>query len=679
MSPSLLPNAETIASRFTAALVDAGTQGGLWQIHGQATAGKSATLSMIADQLRDESSLIPILVAPPARASDAGPIGLMQIGQAMAERHDQLEQPDLERLRDPAVPWDEKLTHVKERIAAHADRVVLLCDDPQLWPSQEHYGSTARTLRNELLYDGLQCKKVVAGAVPQPQDRTLRTSERIEPLSDAAALLLEQEWGVLGASARAVHDRFGEDLNDLSPLHVRLLVAHTAVASVETASAQEARSQDEEDLATALLGVIGADEWEALREVWASLALVRRPFASDLLTSIGAPDLDGVAGGILRHCLLYERREGLVLHEILRSAVVSSDSRGGDDERRFHGCLAAYYRDRFAQNPTLIRVTDEMEAFHHATRGDEAQFDELRPFFTDQLGGLAFELSRWRGDYRNAAWVYDQILRWDPLDDYAHHYKGWNLDVVAEDPATIEAEYREALRLEEERDRWHASLINFCLARGRNAEARELWEQTRRTFEAPDGDLTREVVQNLHLKVARHLLDLGDPDFGLRVLGRLPDSMGSEVPGIQTVYRKLRAMQLARDHGNFVPGYLLEPEWWIRGPFLVPVQDDDELVEWIAGEVESLDDDGISLHAAFVARERSDPPETGPMKVTPELLAGWDGGFDEVQVGDFVEIVTVNSPDGRRTECAVHPQREWDDSALPEERPHPQRYVMPVR
>lgn len=676
MSPSLLPGVDELTSRLIDDLA-ASAGPAAWQIRGNPAAGKSTALANIEQQLDDGAAgdLVPILVSPPHGAADAGPLALLQIGEAMARREDRFDAPDLDLLRDPERPWTDKQSSIEAGLQGAAESLVLLCDEPAQWPSQGGvYDRAAKSLRRSVVYNGLDCRKIITGRVSA--DVKLENDYVLDAQSNASALFDDHEWRSLSGVAHGLFERFGEQLNEFSPLSLRLLVGHAVVHSVE-AIGSEQLNEPEEELALQLLQSF-RDRHEPVYRSWVALSQARTAVSVELLDHINAPAEGDTDGDLLRCCLLYERRGGMLLHEILRRAVVDDLGRSHQEVRQAHESLAGYFSDRFASMPTDSRsLVEEMEAFHHASRANANSLDTLKPFFTEQLGGLAFELSWWHREYQRAADTYERVLVWDPEDDYAHHYRAWNLDVLAREPEAVECHYEKALSIDDSRDRWHASLINFFIARARVPDARKAWEAARERFESADGDLSVAVVQNLHLKVARHLLEFGEVDFGLRVLRGVSPTLRTEVPGLETVSRKLAAMRLSRDHGNFVPGFELRSGWWQKGPFLVEGLEQEELVEWVAGEVERADEESVALHAAFIRPNiSSEEPPSGNYVVAAEQCRNWDGpGLSDLAVGDFVEIGTFVGPNGERTQWAMHERRNWTDESLPRERPDPLRYL----
>ena len=55
----------------------------------------------------------------------------------------------------------------------------------------------------------------------------------------------------------------------------------------------------------------------------------------------------------------------------------------------------------------------------------------------------------------------------DLTDDYAHHYRAFNLDWIAEDQPTIESEYQRAIELNPRHPWWHSRWINYLITVGK--------------------------------------------------------------------------------------------------------------------------------------------------------------------------------------------------------------------
>ena len=133
--------------------------------------------------------------------------------------------------------------------------------------------------------------------------------------------------------------------------------------------------------------------------------------------------------------------------------------------------------------------------------------EELRPYFADQLDALGRALSRDFQRYRDAARYFERACKWEPEDDYAHHYLAYNLDIEASRPGDVEVHYQKAIELAAENAWWHVRWITYLVTRGRTAAAWVAWGEALDALGLPDPDADPWVYENLHLWVVDVDLD----------------------------------------------------------------------------------------------------------------------------------------------------------------------------
>jgi len=230
------------------------------------------------------------------------------------------------------------------------------------------------------------------------------------------------------------------------------------------------------------------------------------------------------------------------------------------DERRFrsdrrglwqgdHVRLAEYYTRVFGKlesSDDAGSMLAEFEAFHHATSSaDTTLLNRLTPFFVDQLDayGRAVSLAGNRG---LAVQAFERAVRWDPNDDYAHHYWAYNLDYDGIKPAEVEEHYQRARDLKSSRPLWWSRWITFLITvygrttavrvkrlwwsrwitflitRGRAAEARAAWGRAVEVLKLTSVRSSSWIYQDLHKWVIRLLLHRALLDFAEDVLRNVP-------------------------------------------------------------------------------------------------------------------------------------------------------------
>lgn len=648
-----------------------------WQVDGAATVGKSALLRLLAESLRAKG-LVPIVVAPPAQALDAGPLALTEIGAGMKDAG--LLNGQTEVLREGERPLGDKLDQVRRWITEAQDDVVLLCDEPTAWPDRSeqsgHFAEHARVVIHELVRD-IACRRVVTGDAPD----AMRFQEvfRLREASEPGTFLGDPEaWGSLAASAEHLAYTLDEHhLRTFTPLQLRLLVAHVSVTSAEEVSRWLPTHRSRREIALRLLTTLA--ERPALHDLhtaWKRLAQVRRPFSEELLTEV-VGRLSPRSDELLRRCILYRGGDAYVLHETLRrdafKVMTQEEREAADGELEL---LAGHYtRVRRAEDDRRsgTGLLAAMEGFYYAARAGSRDLLADGPFFVDQLDLLGKTLSYDLRDYGGAAEVFAQAVALDSNDDYAHHYLAYNLDRAGRDPDRVEQHYRRAIELNGRHPWWRARLVSYLIVRGRTTDARTEWDSAIDELSIADREESASFYETLHGWVAGGLLRRGQLDFAEEVLSDVPHRSRAESSMITALVRRLRSLQQAERHGAFVPAQYLTHDWWRRGPFLLArrVGDDDRLLlrRWLAGRIDAIDEDTVELRVRDIALGADEPPRAATLRMDREkfdtLSRDWPSS--DLTPGRFVEIGLYSDDDGQdsRRLVRVHAEREWRDETLP--------------
>lgn len=667
---------------------------GLWHLRGPASAGKSTLLRALVSRL-DGRALVPVLVAPPPAHLDTAGVALLEVGAGLRRRN--VIDGALEEVITSHESWTAKLAAVRSWLAQEAvhERVVLLCDEPGSWPAvhgdEAPLGEHARDVANLLLETN--CRRVVTGRI----DRTLpaATVEQLELRSDPLWLASVTEWGVaLEPHATSVSRAIGFALPGRSPLDVRLLVALAALGDVSGYGDTSRRR-----LATDLWAMLGhGSAGKRTQKVWARLAQLRIPFHEDLLETVGVSGLDPLHQEIVRRCLLFREGGLLIMHEMLRADARQGNVLSRAELVEINQRFADHYTRGFegAAGAVGERLRLEMEAYHHATCAGDV--GTRRAFFSDQLDALGRALSRaaigWPRNpspepdrVRVAIDVFAEALRWDDHDDYAHHYLAYNRDLIAGDPADIEAHFQRAIELAPGRVWWRARHVTFLIALGRYKDARKAWDLTRDALGLPDASAP-SVYEDLHVWVARLLIHRGQTEFAQDVLADVPAEVLEDHAGLRAMHARLTALVEARTRGAFAPGfYLTKPQWWQAGPFLLErkLRDGRRLIEWTAARVDEIHARELHLRAARVAGPGE--PEIGTITLTFARFdqMSIDTKARELAAGRFVEIgkyARARAATGPRRgtpsvelQARVHPLGVWDGRDLPPLFPDPARYA----
>lgn len=683
MSLPSLPGVNTLVNDLAEQIV--GTEpsaASFWAIAGPPTCGKSTALLALADSL-SAAGLQPVLLSPPVRALDTGPIALVQ--GAVALKQQELINGQLDSVAEE-VPWSQKLDAWVRWMEAARENLVILCDEPGEWPATAPEDARFREHAEQVAINvlvGLKCRRVAAGKLPlgvrPAHPVTLGVQSAPDPwLRDAAT------WGPLAESATGLADSLAAQLAHRSPLEVRLLVAIVALRSLDEVvkwfASQPSRREISRKLAWTLRASNGPTE-VFLRNAWSRLALSRGTLDAKLIDEVVGKSPNKRATSLLRSCLLYPQDESFVLHWTLRLDAREHRVGGGDIEASSVNLrFAGYYRDRLqlrAREGNPHALLDEMETFYHATRaGDSSVLSGLRPFFADQLDALGRTLSRDFRRYAEAADIFARACAWEPRDDYAHHYLAFNLDVLATRPPEIEEHYREAIQLNSAHVWWHSRWITYLVTRGRTDAATRAWTDALDALGLPDTDGDQWVYENLHLWVARLLVHRGQLDFAEEVVGAIPPEVLRRHPGLAAIERRLKALLHARQVGSVFPLTLRPDDWW-SGPHLCPQRGDDgsPLTKWMPARVDEFADQLVHLLAAQPPEDEGGEPTYGSIDVPVGDFDRWsrDDRAASLSAGRFVELAWYG--DDSEPIIRVHRDGGWEDSDLPPLFPDPARYL----
>jgi tetratricopeptide (TPR) repeat protein len=381
----------------------------------------------------------------------------------------------------------------------------------------------------------------------------------------------------------------------------------------------------------------------------------------------------------LRYCLLYPDGEGYRLHELLKADARDNDRwlQEGEDPAT-HRDLYRFYQKRFSQRPSgdAEALVEECEAFHHAMHsGDRELMHAARPYFAAQLDLLGRTLSRDHKEYRTAAEVFERAYVWEPDDAYAHHYRAYNLDVLAESPELVERHYQRAIQLEPDNVWWRSRWISYLITRGRMAASHSAWLDTLDQVELPDAGADPTIYRNLHVWVARLLLHRGQLDMAAEVLEGIPEENLRDDLGLRALKRRLDALLQARRGEAVFPLSVSQDHQW-DGPHLAPKRlNKHPLTRWMPARVDAVSEEGISLQVAEPPREPSNSARIGFLEVSRDQFnrGSEDIDAEQLEAGRFLELVWYEQQE--QPLIRVFPAHEAQDPDLPPLFPDPARYL----
>lgn len=675
MSVAALPKVDQLQNDWLAELPTER----FWQVQGGHFAGKSTLLRRLAASASDEG-YVAVLVQPPERAPDAGMAAMLDVAHGLAAA-ELIDEDDLAHVRDGGRPWADKLNDLERWLKSDPERVVLLCDDPARWSYRSNKDSDHFRKQTDEVVERLMsapCRTVVTGK-PYHSRQPGRRRWSLPTASAGVPWLREgTEWGELAGVAKELAAQDLSGLAERSALEVRLLVALAAIRSPEEVRRWWGTGRERRRLTEELIGALeNTQEARALLETWGRLGLVRRPLDEPMLEALEAPT--DWWGQLLRHCLLFEEQGVYRLHELLKADARNHnlwlDSEG---VRETHARLHRIYRDRFEARETGDgqALVEECEAFHHGMHsGDRQLMEAARPFFATQLDILGRTLSRDHEDFEGAAHVFERALNWEPEDDYAHHYRAYNLDIVAQDPAIVEYHYQRAIELEPDNVWWHSRWVNYLITRGRMQAAQGAWRQALDQFELPDPDADPVIYGSLHIWVARLLLHRGQLDMAREVLDGIPAGEFRDDPAKTALKRRLDALiQARRGEVVFPLNIPLEHQW--QGPHVAPAcHSDCALVRWIPARVDAVSESAVILQAADVPQHSQEAPVIGKLELSVEQFNTFsdDLAANDLEAGRFLELAWYEGSE--QPLIRAYPAEGWRDPDLPPLFPDPARYL----
>jgi tetratricopeptide (TPR) repeat protein len=594
-------------------------------LKGTTGSGKTSTAIEIADLARGENRL-PLLVRPPASALDAGPISVSVL---------------LGALGAPLAPgkslrYAEGLARLRQMLYERKDEIVVIADEPSAWVDEDSYfGPLGRSAREVFMADPRWPTIILDQSTPGKAHAVL------DSMPSAADF---EGWGSLRDAALVVGG-LPEASVPKTPLNHKLLAAVVAWGR-----AVPQRSTSAVEVAETLREVLcerrtGPRLWG----VWQKLALARTQLPDSVIGQLGGEKLDELSKDTLYHALLDGAGR---LHDVPRSLVAREGLSSPISEKEkldVHRLLFKHHLEaiREAEMPERIREHAAEALFHGGEAGEEDVGDLVPVTFVEQLNSLGRRLSRDHRDRQRAAAVFLTAIGIDEENDYAQHYRGFNLDFEGERAQEVEERYDAAVNLQPTNPKWHARRVTFLADIGKLKAAREAWSEARN--EATGG--LRSDQPDLYTWIAGALLHQGELTFADDVLSSVPT--GTTDATIEDLRLALKARFSAQDEGTVVPAPRSWRAWWTEGPTQLAARDTQgrELARWSAGRVEVVDDEGVQLRVAVVA-PGGGPPSLGRTAITPsrmEMSFLDDVPDDGLRVGQFVEVGEYEHPDqGRR-------------------------------
>ena len=652
-----------------------------WLIGGSWGSGKSTLLRSLKPRLI-EQGLKPIVVSPPHRDMDTGPAALLQIADSL--RAYGLVNGELGLLEDPEVQWSTKLQATLNCINSEHCDVVLLCEEPGKWTVPPTADDAFSPYSNQhisevvaAIHDRLHCRRVFTN----PPGRTSESHRRYDlPHDTHPSWLLDDggPWGEMAPVAHELHARLGATLGVATPLEIRLLVALAEISSVtEVAGYYSSQWPDCQSISRRLASRIATNQnYARLRTLWAQLALCRELVDQELLNWLDVGSLEPHERTLLYSGLLYPRDNGYELNHVLRFQETVASWLDSEGRIATHRKLAAYYAAKLekSKSASLSCLELELEGYHHVCLAPNVDtVNKFRALFVDQLNKLGRTYSKDLRNYATAADVFREAIRWDDQNDYAHHYLGYNVDWLANDPTLAESEYRRATQLNPQHPWWWSRWINFLITVGRAREAREQWTRAVDALNLTSGDGPATVYHSLHLWVVRLLVHRAQLDFAETVLSETPALVRETDTRFRAIRDLLAALREAERARSVFPLTVPFNEWWTDKPHLDFPQKQD-IVKWFPAQVDAVDDETVHL----VMGKRADDGQRAECALV-ELprskfdAASLDEPYEVLEPGRFLELAFYGAEE--TLSIRSHPDLPWQSPDLPPIDPDPRRYL----
>jgi tetratricopeptide (TPR) repeat protein len=634
-------------------------------LYGRASSGKTGAMTKIADQLH--AAKWRVHRTQMTSDDDGALVALATLAASLAD--------DVRaHALDVKVPWKQKLRTVVDALDGTGARTAVLVDDP--WFGAPDDAPSLFVERSTDLLDEIE-RVPSLSLVLSRSDRPLSgTVVELPTAADPRAVLAPERWhrSSLENVARQISNLDDPKLARWSPVELRLAVAFASVKGRAASEALRQLKSGPHALVRAVLDELGSAR---LRNAIVRLGVMRTPFDDATLDAL-LGETSATERGLVLDALLFQTDEGFVVPELLaRIARERLHKLRFAELKEAHLVAVRFHERGFAEgsrSADLRAVTrHEMEIVHHLTEtGDAAAVFDRSLYFVEQYDKLGKALSIRGVRAHKPAWLrlaieaYDRALVHDPEDAYAHHYRAYNLDILADDPAAVEAGYRRALAIPPDHVWHHGRLISFLVTSGRPREAYEAWGDALRAFEGLRGHAW--LFRELHRTVARLLLHRGRLDFAREVLDDVPGRAGDTwLAPMRTLLLQLEEAEA--DQLVFPASVSSESRW--NGPHLLVAEEERPRVRrWMPGRIERANGETIVRFA-----EQADPaPKFGRRKYTAAQFRRVCPAAKPTMppAGTFLEIIELQGEDHEVIRC--HPMTALPDH-LPALFPPPDRYL----
>lgn len=640
-------------------------------LYGRESSGKTSTMGLIAGRLQTGDWRVH---GTQMTSDDDG--ALVALATLGAELSDDVRS----RVFDVAVPWKQKLQAVVRGLESSGGRTAVLVDGP--WFGSPEEAPSLFAERSIDLLDEIE-RTPSLSLVLSRSDRPLAgTLVELPTAADPRAVLAAERWqrSSLEHVAQELAGSGDAKLARLSPVELRLAVALASARGMNGAEALRRLRTGPHAFVRAVLDALGSARF---RSAIVRLGVMRTPFDETTLDELLGETTTRERGLVL-DALLFKTDAGFVVPELLaRAAKERLPTLRSAELKQAHLVAVRFHERGFAERSRPASVSGlvdlravsrhEMEIIHHLTEtGDAAAVFSRSVYFVEQYDklGKAMSIRGIRAEkpafLQLAVDAYDRAIVHDPEDAYAHHYRAYNLDVLAEDPGAVEAGYRCALTLRPDHVWHHGRFISFLVTCGRPREAHDAWEEALRALDGLRGHAW--LFRELHRPVARLLLHRGRLDLAREVLDDVPERLGDMW---LTPTRALLAQLAEAEADRLVFPASVAPDHRWDGPHLL-VADEERahVVRWMPGRIERANGEIVVRFAKYAEN-------TATFGRRPYTAARFRRACPAARptmpaAGTFLEIIELDGEEQEVIRC--HPMTTTLNN-LPTLFPPPDRYL----
>lgn len=651
-----------------------GQQSCVVKVYGGVGLGKSSLLGSLKTVLRDRGKM-PIVVSPTFAEVDTAAEAIVQIFDGLdsfgllGDEH--------ESVKDPSRPFQDKVEIASRIIDQHSDTVVLLCDEPNEWAirskrDQLFYvrdNKHSRSLSNQVRTD-FRCAKVLAERYPED-----KSEDALIYLRPASSNIAASEITDFSDELEFLQSHNPGLKDERSFFRLRLLAALRAAGDD---SGNVVWSND--NLLAAYFVKFLKDQQltDKLLQFAAKLALVRGEISEDLLMHLGINQgLSDLEQRLIRQGFLSAAGVGVFsMHPLLKSAISSAMLLTPAATMQSHARIAQFHESQLnsLRSSNKAALLAEYRGYDQNARAGLASIERVSHFFVSQLHVWGRCLSRDLKQHEQAAQVFDIAIGEDPLDDYGHHYKAYNLDYIAKDENASETHYCKAIELNARHPWYWSRWINFLITTGRMKEARQEWTFAGNALSSPD-NCDDETFSNLHFWIAQLLVHRAQLDFASQIMDEVPDHVRKAEAQFVELDQLLESLKIARDERAVFPAYIDPQDYWSEYPHLrQPIQwQGKSLTEFFSARVEKWKDDTVDL---VVGKRENEEVRYGAFTFTHEEFrqALEDAVWQRRNEIQFVELCFYGEKHKMRID--VYPSERPNESAMPRlDPPNPNRYL----